>query len=725
MVNGQVDLRTQPPQKFQLKLEGDWLFAWEKQYTTIEEFSGKTFPLPKNWTGANFSRITLPRFGYISYGVRILLNPNADNLALRVNRANNAHRVFMNGKLLHEVGIPGTSKQSTIPAYDQSLLALPSHDGVIDIVIQISNFHQNAPGFHNSIILGDSQTLLKKWNLERLLQALFVGIAAAMALYHLALWRYQPKEKSLKFFILFTLIAALRILSTDHTFLIEFFPGISWFILIKIEYLTFAFIGVAMLAFLRAVYPKDVNKVIFWICAGIGTLYGLIIVFTPPAFFTRFITVQQGILLLEVVFVIVITILLLKRKRLGAFFVLVAVLSLTITFINDILNAVFILQTGSMLSGGLQLFFFSQAIFLARRFSREKKESERLGQNLKLSSGKLREIIGEIQKAGNSVSNSGKILEQSLFKAEKSVSDLDNQISHVSDALNMQDKSLTHANHSSKNLDMFFTNISSTINEQNEEVSQSTVSIKKMVDELINLGARFSVLENSFKGLTEDSEKGEENIESMTTYVKQVSEHSQRLLETNELISNISSQTNLLSMNASIEAAHAGDAGKGFSVVADEIRKLAEETGEQSKVTGAELSNILGVIQSAVESSQTVLNNFENIQNSVVKFSNELNDVKKVLEIQMDESIRIRKNLEGMEKSTKAVQEDSKGIQQESIKSRTSMTDLEGVSSSVQISIRDMVSKTEELKNLLDNVGEAQDLNNKALNYLVSLVEGS
>jgi methyl-accepting chemotaxis protein len=82
-------------------------------------------------------------------------------------------------------------------------------------------------------------------------------------------------------------------------------------------------------------------------------------------------------------------------------------------------------------------------------------------------------------------------------------------------------------------------------------------------------------------------------------------------------MNNIASQTNLLSMNAAIEAAHAGEAGKGFAVVADEIRKLAESSGQQSKTTAAMLKKIKGSIDNITKSSYEVLDRFEAIDSSV------------------------------------------------------------------------------------------------------------
>ena len=89
--------------------------------------------------------------------------------------------------------------------------------------------------------------------------------------------------------------------------------------------------------------------------------------------------------------------------------------------------------------------------------------------------------------------------------------------------------------------------------------------------------------------------------------------HSQSLAEATGLISEIAERTNLLAMNAAIEAAHAGDSGKGFAVVADEIRRLAEQANEKAREIGKVLDEVTKSIELVQDSSAAAGQSFSAI----------------------------------------------------------------------------------------------------------------
>ncbi len=175
------------------------------------------------------------------------------------------------------------------------------------------------------------------------------------------------------------------------------------------------------------------------------------------------------------------------------------------------------------------------------------------------------------------------------------------------------------------------------------------------------------MIENSknVSDLANASEIGKTGLQTVAQEIEGIARDSEGLLEINSVMDNIASQTNLLSMNAAIEAAHAGEAGKGFAVVADEIRKLAESSSEQSKTTAGMLKKIKSSIDSITSSSNEVLARFEAIDSGVKTVSEHEEVIRNAMEEQeaggkqildavgrlKDITVEVHKGAEGMARS--------------------------------------------------------------------------
>lgn len=151
------------------------------------------------------------------------------------------------------------------------------------------------------------------------------------------------------------------------------------------------------------------------------------------------------------------------------------------------------------------------------------------------------------------------------------------------------------------------------INEQSADINESSASIEQMVGNIKTVSNSTKVMADKFRLLSESVAAGKQKLADVAAQVNGMVEKSASLHEANQVIARIASQTNLLAMNAAIEAAHAGAAGRGFSVVADEIRSLAESSGAQSKSIQKELGEITRAIDEVVKSSGDAQKEFENI----------------------------------------------------------------------------------------------------------------
>ncbi|MDC7221204.1 MAG: methyl-accepting chemotaxis protein [Spirochaetales bacterium] len=174
------------------------------------------------------------------------------------------------------------------------------------------------------------------------------------------------------------------------------------------------------------------------------------------------------------------------------------------------------------------------------------------------------------------------------------------------------------------------------IAKQNADIDEGTAAVEEMVAQINSITTSTEEADSIMSELTASSQVGLENLTDVTATVKDISDKSQALESANTLIAGISARTNLLAMNAAIEAAHAGEAGRGFAVVADEIRKLAEQSALQSSQVKQNITEIQLSIDDAVAGADSTNGSFNDIRARVEKMDQIIGEIRASMEEQAE-----------------------------------------------------------------------------------------
>ena len=176
--------------------------------------------------------------------------------------------------------------------------------------------------------------------------------------------------------------------------------------------------------------------------------------------------------------------------------------------------------------------------------------------------------------------------------------------------------------------------VSQTMQEQAMAEEQNAEAISQMAENTTHINELIQQAKELAKNLSESSEAGSSEVEKTELVITSVYEKSKKMSEVIQVIQQVASQTNLLAMNAAIEAAHAGEAGQGFSVVADEIRKLAESTQSQAKSIKDLIIEITNAIQNGSSNMQDTKAMFYKIRQEIETQSDVVENIAQTMDIQ-------------------------------------------------------------------------------------------
>ena len=259
----------------------------------------------------------------------------------------------------------------------------------------------------------------------------------------------------------------------------------------------------------------------------------------------------------------------------------------------------------------------AQRNIAVRYTGRARDEITSLGRNLNT----VLETMQEFFSASGNVAQSLETLKEQLsHQSSDSVSEMKAITSHlttIADDFNRLDTKVSRARDESRQIAGVVNAAQASIQDQSNPLNTISAALSHMktaIQEVVELTEHFG---SSSQTLLEKTKAGSGNVLHMQRMISQVTKEIENLVHVNEVIEGITEQTHLLSINASIESANAGEAGKSFGVVAHEIKKLAETTAAHSHRIEKTLQHITEIIRSADEQSKRSADSFDAIQTQV------------------------------------------------------------------------------------------------------------
>ncbi|MGI5085581.1 methyl-accepting chemotaxis protein [Treponema putidum] len=337
-----------------------------------------------------------------------------------------------------------------------------------------------------------------------------------------------------------------------------------------------------------------------------------------------------------------------------------------------------------------------------------------------------------IEKIGFAISNvanstfemkqTGETLAVNVFETASSIGQISKNILKVKEQAESQSASVSEATANVEQILQTIKQLDGRIESQAANVVQSSSAIEEMVTNISSVTKILDQSDSAIKELADATVYGKDALHLSNSVTQKIAEESGSLIEASNVIQHIASQTNLLAMNAAIEAAHAGEAGRGFAVVADEIRKLAEESSLQGKSISSALKKFSEEISILASSSKTVEEKFNAIFSLAENVKSMSSGIMKAMREQEGSSKEVLSAIQDINNITVEVQSGSGEMLKAGEDAVKEMNRLEDLTQVINSSIQEMSAGTSQIQNSCSEVKGISQKNKMNIEAMVEEV---
>ena len=337
--------------------------------------------------------------------------------------------------------------------------------------------------------------------------------------------------------------------------------------------------------------------------------------------------------------------------------------------------------------------------------------------DLHVESRNTRGLISEIKNRATETSDSLSFMTSRVDNAEHVIEESMNAISRVQSEMINQSAGVEETQATVVNILNQIKSQDANIETLASSVVEASAAIEQMVANIRSVSDILKKNTDTVNNLGIAASQGQKTVENAVNISKRIYEESEGLLEASAIIKHIAEQTNMLAMNAAIEAAHAGEAGKGFAVVADEIRKLAEDSSTQSLAITSRLKDLGTSINAVSENTQEVEQHFGTIFDFAQSVQNQETVIMHAMQEQSEGSGQVLEAMHIINDISASVNESSTTVLQGSKEISIEMEKLVEVTTTITESMNEISKGAGKVEESLKEIVQTN-------NHNQSIVEG-
>jgi methyl-accepting chemotaxis protein len=335
---------------------------------------------------------------------------------------------------------------------------------------------------------------------------------------------------------------------------------------------------------------------------------------------------------------------------------------------------------------------------------------------------KLREIIISVRDSVQDLSSGGHSLKLDAERTNAALTGFIDTVDGIRELAMRQDTMTTETFHEISTLEERIASLDRQITSQSSALVQSFAAIEEMSANIEAVNGTIEKVSAQYKSLVSESENGKQMQENVSSQIAEIMKHSEGLSEANTLIQAIADQTNLLAMNAAIEAAHAGESGKGFAVVADEIRKLAATSLDQSTSIKNLLTDIHALIEKIVRASDASMTSFSGIAQKIVSINEMVLELHQSMDEQTVGSKEVLDSINDIRSSCSSITSETAALKGEARSVFLGVEELKTAANNILEKVEQGRDQTDEMKDAVVRFETATSENGKSISSVSDVV---